>query len=624
MTKDRAGFSVIMPTYKQAAFIRNAIKSLIAQTYSHWELIIINDGSTDATEEFIADFLSEPRIIYLKNKLNEGLGYSINRGLDIAKYNYIAYLPSDDFYYANHLETLFNTFKSDNSIILAYTTTNSDSIDSYSKYQTTTHINGLPESRSPQLVQVAHKKTQDRWVTRSAWDSINLFELFFHKLVSKGFMKHIDLITSKWVSHPEQRHKIMCENFGGSLNRYRQYYQVKTPIRLRVSEDKLIDEEKQFRYLEEELTTPTERPLKILLVGELSSNGERICALSQQGHQLYGLWMQDPYYSFFTVGPLPYGNIIDISYENWREEIRRINPDIIYALQSFGAVAIAHEVLEEDLGIPFIWHFKEGPSASMQNGSWRKLIELLGKSDANIYINESAKQLYEQFLPISHRPYLILDGDLPKMTYFSQDYSPKLSDKDGHTHTVIPGRIIGLTIDDIAQLATHNIHIHLYIESYHSAKELFNQQALTVAPNHFHIHSHCPAQNWVREFSQYDAGWLHCFNSNNEGDIRRVGWDDINLPARMNTLAAAGIPMIQRNNHHHIVAMQKIVLDKNIGILFNDIDDLAVQLQNKQKLQLLSDNVKKHRYEFSFDYHLAQIIDFFEHVISLRSCKKRK
>ena len=51
------GFSIIMPTYNQAAFIRRALASLHRQTYSEWELIIVNDGSTDDTELYISDYL---------------------------------------------------------------------------------------------------------------------------------------------------------------------------------------------------------------------------------------------------------------------------------------------------------------------------------------------------------------------------------------------------------------------------------------------------------------------------------------------------------------------------------------------------------------------------------------
>ena len=88
-------FSVIMPTYNQASFIRRAILSLQRQTYPNWELIIINDGCTDDTEMFISDFLNDERIVYIKNESNKGLGYALNQGLKIARNELIAYLPSE-------------------------------------------------------------------------------------------------------------------------------------------------------------------------------------------------------------------------------------------------------------------------------------------------------------------------------------------------------------------------------------------------------------------------------------------------------------------------------------------------------------------------------------------------
>jgi glycosyltransferase involved in cell wall biosynthesis len=90
------GISVIMPTYNQASFIRRAIASVENQTFTNWELIIINDGCTDETDVFISDFLNNPRIKYLKNDTNMGMGYSLNRGISEAVFDYIAYLPSDD------------------------------------------------------------------------------------------------------------------------------------------------------------------------------------------------------------------------------------------------------------------------------------------------------------------------------------------------------------------------------------------------------------------------------------------------------------------------------------------------------------------------------------------------
>ena len=110
------GFSIIMPTYNQAHFIRRAILSVLEQTYKCWELIIIDDGCTDSTERYIQDFLGNSQIRYLRNEVNQGIGYSINRGLEVAKYDLIAYLPSDDYYYKDHLLIQF-CFMKESSIL---------------------------------------------------------------------------------------------------------------------------------------------------------------------------------------------------------------------------------------------------------------------------------------------------------------------------------------------------------------------------------------------------------------------------------------------------------------------------------------------------------------------------
>jgi glycosyltransferase involved in cell wall biosynthesis len=68
------GISVIMPTYNQSTFIRRAITSLQKQGYTQWELIIINDGSTDKTDYYLSDVLNDERIRYIKNRTNTKQG----------------------------------------------------------------------------------------------------------------------------------------------------------------------------------------------------------------------------------------------------------------------------------------------------------------------------------------------------------------------------------------------------------------------------------------------------------------------------------------------------------------------------------------------------------------------
>ncbi len=91
-----ARVSIIMPVYNGATYITEAIQSVIAQSYAHWQLFIIDDGSTDATAATIAQFADE-RIHYLYQP-NQGAAAARNRGIALAESDYIAFLDADDRY----------------------------------------------------------------------------------------------------------------------------------------------------------------------------------------------------------------------------------------------------------------------------------------------------------------------------------------------------------------------------------------------------------------------------------------------------------------------------------------------------------------------------------------------
>jgi len=600
--------------------IRNAIRSLFAQTYQEWELIIVNDGCTDNTEEFISDYLKNSRVTYLKNDDNKGIGTSINRAINCARYDYIAYLPSDDFYYTNHLEVVASYFHRYPDAVLVTTVMKSELCDSLLNKRNVM-VNGFPFGLSLQMVQSVHRKTEERWVERSEWESVNLYDSFFNKLYDKGLFIRATEVTCHWQIHPIQRHKILSESLGGNVNRYRQHYNVKSPLKIKVSEHRFLDEEKAFADYRKEYSKAHEG-LKILLVGELSYNHERIVALQEAGHQLYGLWTQTPAFSFSNVGPLPFGNIIDIDYNHWEDEIRRIGPDIIYALTNFCSVPIAHEVLEKNLGIPFVWHFKEGPFLCFEHEYWQKLVDIYVKADGVIFLNDAYKDWICRYFQEPSNS-LIMDGDLTKQDYFKESFRQKLSDIDGEIHTVISGRAVGITVDDIEALSKHNIHLHWYNESYEESYLKFVSEASKIAPYYFHVHNHCGPCDWTNEFSQYDAGWLHVFDSSNYGDLDKVTWNDLNLPARISTMMAAGIPSIQKDNGLHIVAMQSCIKAIDCGIFFKNINDLARQLKDSIRMHELTNNVMKHRVEFSFDYHVPELVSFFMKTIKLKNNEKK-
>jgi hypothetical protein len=137
-----------------------------------------------------------------------------------------------------------------------------------------------------------------------------------------------------------------------------------------------------------------------------------------------------------------------------------------------------------------------------------------------------------------------------------------------------------------------------------------------MAKGHLHLHPNVGQERWTEVFSRYDAGWLHVFRSRNGGDLTRADWDDLNLPARMATLAAARLPMIQRDNAGATVAIQSVGRELGVGLFFDDYEDLAAQLRDEATMASLRSNVAAHARSFTFDAHVDRLIDLFRHVMA--------
>lgn len=96
--------SIIMPSYNTGSYIVESIQSVLNQTYNNWELILVDDCSTDNTDEVVKPFLTDVRIHYIKNEKNLGAALTRNRALQEAKGKWIAFLDSDDLWKPEKLE----------------------------------------------------------------------------------------------------------------------------------------------------------------------------------------------------------------------------------------------------------------------------------------------------------------------------------------------------------------------------------------------------------------------------------------------------------------------------------------------------------------------------------------
>jgi hypothetical protein len=230
------------------------------------------------------------------------------------------------------------------------------------------------------------------------------------------------------------------------------------------------------------------------------------------------------------------------------------------------------------------------------------------------------KMWFDEFLQKEpHSLDHVFDGDLPKKDWFTQERSPLLSKTDGEFHTVVPGRPIGLHPHNVVELAEQKIHLHFYGDFTHGQWKEWIEKTNRMAPGYLHIHPNVDQESWVKEFSQYDAGWLHFFSSENNGEIRRANWDDLNIPARISTLALCGLPMLQKSNDGHIVATQSLVKKLNLGLFFNNMHELGELLRNQELMASIRENVWRQRSQFMFDTHVEELVSFFRKVMERHS-----
>ena len=110
--------SVIMPSWNTSAYIGESIQSVIDQTYKNWELIIVDDCSTDNTDDVVLRF-EDSRIKYLKNEKNYGAALTRNRALREANGEWIAFLDSDDLWYPEKLEKQVEFMRA-NGLVFSY------------------------------------------------------------------------------------------------------------------------------------------------------------------------------------------------------------------------------------------------------------------------------------------------------------------------------------------------------------------------------------------------------------------------------------------------------------------------------------------------------------------------
>ena len=133
--------SIVLPVYNGERYLAESIESVLSQTYKNFELIIVNDCSTDSTEEIVLKYKEQDsRIIYIKNNVNSKLPKSLNNGFRIAKGEYYTWTSDDNMYHNDAIWEMVNFLEQNKKIGLVFC--GYDIIDEDGNYQYTYYPKG--------------------------------------------------------------------------------------------------------------------------------------------------------------------------------------------------------------------------------------------------------------------------------------------------------------------------------------------------------------------------------------------------------------------------------------------------------------------------------------------------
>ena len=171
MSQEKALISLIIPVYKVEKYLEKCIQSLINQTYENLQIILVDDGSPDNCGKICDEYAKKDHRIEVIHKSNGGLSDARNKGLEIAKGEYIGFVDSDDYIEADMYEVLYNLLKqynADVSICNFYTV-------SQGKISIKNADNGINEYNR---IEILKEILLDKNIQSYAWNKLYKKELF--------------------------------------------------------------------------------------------------------------------------------------------------------------------------------------------------------------------------------------------------------------------------------------------------------------------------------------------------------------------------------------------------------------------------------------------------------------
>ena len=384
--------------------------------------------------------------------------------------------------------------------------------------------------------------------------------------------------------------------------------------------------------------------MRILLVGALSWNPERIRSLAEQGHQLWGLWSRS---MGWDQGP--YAALDDcvqtITLDDAARTIAEQRIECVYSLfQVYDAplwdapsAGVEHDVwtllralLAErahgtiDVPIVFHWGFDvhnlDGAVVRALDGQIFCNVEQWIHWTTSTSEGGRGLELFDSCDVVA-----FLDGDRPKLEFMNDDFSERLSAQTGEIHTVCVGR--PFNIDSVA-LARRGIHLHVYGNGFDDVSRMIvrdvgrhgSRRDLRRVREFVHLHPslqpigrswadvRAAKSQWVREFSQYDAGWSYI----GAPYPWRALADRSAIPNRVSTYVLAGLPVISDRRPGCYRYDELTRLDINIDLVDSDYEALHARLAAEAARTDKRANALDSRFDYSFDASIEALLGILE------------
>ena len=116
--------SIIIPVYNQEKYLAETLNSVLNQTYSNWECVLVNDGSTDNSVAILQPFLTQDNRFHFINSENKGVSHARNLALKQVKGDFILFLDGDDLIHSEKIELAISNFQKDSDLSIVFNTTN--------------------------------------------------------------------------------------------------------------------------------------------------------------------------------------------------------------------------------------------------------------------------------------------------------------------------------------------------------------------------------------------------------------------------------------------------------------------------------------------------------------------